>query len=336
MSHTTPNINETQPCKCEKRESVPFLDTECRIKDNKISTNLYKKPTDKNQYLLTSSCHPAENVENIPYSLALRITRICSEVNEREQAYKELKEMLLHREYTPKLVDAAIARARDIPRHVTLREVSGQISNTRPVFVVRYDPRLPKIPNIVIKHWRAMKCQDNYLEEVFQEPPLVAYSRNKNIKDTLIRAKLNKNTRQQRKSHGMKKCGKCKACSYILEGKTVKTNKLNWRINREVNCESSNVIYLVECDKDKCKKKYIGETERCFRERIYEHIKYARNKNLSYATGEHFNLPGHSWQNMKFTVIKKVKENNVIYRQEREKFFIRKFNTFYNGLNKKP
>ena len=99
MSHTTPNTikYETNPCDCEEKESVPFLDTKCRIKDNKISTDLYKKPTDKNQYLLTSSCHPAENVTNIPYSLALRITRICSEVSERDQAYQELKEMLLHR-----------------------------------------------------------------------------------------------------------------------------------------------------------------------------------------------------------------------------------------------
>ena len=181
-----------------------------------------------------------------------------------------------------------------------------------------------------------MRCQDNYLEQVFEEPPLVAYSRNRNIKDTLVRAKVTNKARKQRKLQGMKKCGKCTACSFILEGKTVNTSKIKWRINSEVNCNSQNVIYLLECDKEKCKKKYIGETERCFRDRINEHLNYARNNKSKHTTGEHFNLPGHTWHNMKFTILEKVKENNVIYRQEREKFYIRKFNTFYDGLNKKP
>ena len=53
-----------------------------------------------------------------------------------------------------------------------------------------------------------------------------------------------------------------------------------------------------------------------------------------YATGEHFNLPGHTYQNMKFTIVEKVKKQDIIYRQEREKYFIRKFNTFNEGQMK--
>ena len=79
------------------------------------------------------------------------------------------------------MVEAAIAKARAVPRDVALLEVPRQPSNNRPVFVVSYDPRLPDIPNIVTKHWRAMVTQDNYLQEAFEEPPLVAYKRSKNI-----------------------------------------------------------------------------------------------------------------------------------------------------------
>ena len=32
----------------------------------------------------------------------------------------------------------------------------------------------------------------------------------------------------------------------------------------------------------------------------------------------------------------KRKKSDIIYRKEREQFFIRKFNTFYKGLNKMP
>ena len=55
-----------------------FLDTVSRIESGKLIVDLYSKPTDKHQYLLPSSCHPKQCIQNIPYSLALRIRRICS------------------------------------------------------------------------------------------------------------------------------------------------------------------------------------------------------------------------------------------------------------------
>ena len=276
-------------------------------------------------------------VENVPYSLALRITRICSEPQSRERRFEELKEMLIDRDYTPKLVEAAIAKARALPREVALREVSRQDSTNRPVFVVRDDPRLPKIPKIVNKHWRAMVSQDTYIKEVFEEPPLVAFKRNQNLKELLIRAKVMPNRmKKRRKLRGMKKCGKCVVCSFIKEGKSIKNKESLWTINEEYNCNTKNVVYMLECDKDNCKKRYIGETNREVKERIKEHIGYAKNNKTLYATGEHFNLPGHTYQNMKFTIVEKVKKQDIIYRQEREKYFIQKFNTFYDGINKMP
>ena len=86
--------------------------------------------------------------------------------------FKELKSMLLEREYPPGIIDAAIAKARAVPRSVALRRVPRQQTNTRPAFVVCYDPRLPSIPKITKKHWRSMAAEDKYLESVFPEPPL--------------------------------------------------------------------------------------------------------------------------------------------------------------------
>ena len=58
------------PYKCE---NMP-----CNIinVNNKIIVDLYRKSTDRNMYLRTSSCHPNSVTDNIPYSLALRIVRI--------------------------------------------------------------------------------------------------------------------------------------------------------------------------------------------------------------------------------------------------------------------
>ena len=145
-------------------------------------TDLYRKDTDRNQYLLPSSCHPAHVTQNIPFSLALRIVRICSFKEDREKRFLELKNLLLSRDYRPKIIDSAIERARNVPRNEALQKVDKEKNSTRPVFIIHYDPKLPSIPAIVQKHWRTM-IQDPRLKEVFPAPPLVAYKRPQNIRE---------------------------------------------------------------------------------------------------------------------------------------------------------
>ena len=147
--------------------------------------------------------------------------------------------------------------------------------------------------------------------------------------------------RQPRIKKGVTRCTKRLACSYLKEGNTIEgrdyTNKkFTWKIGRSISCQSRNIVYLLECDKSNCRKQYIGVTGQELRERIYQHVGYVRNKITNKATGQHFNLPGHAIHNMKFTVIEQVKSEDPLYGREREKLFIRKFNTFFNGINKEP
>ena len=93
---------------------------------------------------------------------------------------------------------------------------------------------------------------------------------------------------------------------------------------------------MIECSKPNCKARYIGETERFLHDRLCEHIGDVRTKKLEKPVAKHFNQPGHSLSDMTATIIEKVKVNCVQYRKEREKYLIRKFNTFYGGLNLKP
>ena len=154
MSHTVPYQKEDSSlnCNCDISTSLAFLDTSCKILDGKIIVDLYRKPTDRNQYLLTSSCHPAHVTSNIPFSLALRIVRICSLTSDRDKRLSELKNLLLERNYRPGIINAAIERAKNIPRVETLKKIESESKNQRPVFVITYDPRLPSITNIVKKH----------------------------------------------------------------------------------------------------------------------------------------------------------------------------------------
>ena len=108
MNHTTPSAPTSEnpatppPCACCTGNSLPFLDTSCSIRDGKIIVDLHRKPTDRNQYLLPSSCHPAHVTKNIPFSLAYRIVRICSEQETRDKRLEELKQLLLDRGYKKK------------------------------------------------------------------------------------------------------------------------------------------------------------------------------------------------------------------------------------------
>ena len=59
--------------------TLPFpSSTLLALSEGVLSTDLYSKPTDTNQYLLPSSCHPPHVTKSMPYSQALRIRRICS------------------------------------------------------------------------------------------------------------------------------------------------------------------------------------------------------------------------------------------------------------------
>ena len=93
MSHTVPENNnlDLESCSCPPLKSISYLDTLCKIKEGKIITELYRKPTDKNQYLLTSSCDPIDCFKSIPFSLAMRIVRICSGTQARDNRLQELK-----------------------------------------------------------------------------------------------------------------------------------------------------------------------------------------------------------------------------------------------------
>ena len=112
-------------------------------------------------------------------------------------------------------------------------------------------------------------------------------------------------------------------------------NKPKWSINKRVDCNSSNIIYLIECNIDTCKERYIGETERRLKDRLADHRAYVTSKVVTQPTGAHFNLPGHSVANLTVTILEKVKNKCAIYRKERERFYIQKLNTLHEGMNKR-
>ena len=132
----------------------------------------------------------------------------------------------------------------------------------------------------------------------------------------------------------MNKCARqCTACPYIKTGKEVKMREnKSWKISKNMTCESFNIVYLLECNK--CQNKYIGTTGHQLKHRLAEHRGYIINQVVNRSTGAHFNLPGHSLANLTVTILEQTRSSDAEYRKEREKYFIRKFDTFNNGINR--
>ena len=215
-----------------------------------------------------------------------------------------------------------------------------KIKQSRPVFIIEYDPRLPSITSIARRHWRSMVARDPKLEEVFPHPPLVAYRVAPNLRSKLVRAKVPPApaTRPRRTVPGMRRCGKaaCSACPYIQQGKTFRAKSTHYSVDItcEADCNTSNVVYAICCGVPRCGLQYIGQTSKMLKERLRQHLNYV-DRNVE-ATGRHFNLPGHDKSNLSITIVEKIHNRDVWVREEIESMHIRKANTYYKGINLKP
>ena len=59
---------------------------------------------------------------------------------------------------------------------------------------------------------------------------------------------------------------------------------------------------------------------------LYQHVQNVQTSaNDDTATGQHFNIPGHTLSDMTVTVLEKVKTSDMMYRKECDKYLIRKF-----------
>ena len=132
---------------------IPFLDMTVSInEEGQIITDLYKKETARVQYLLPSSCHPAHITKNIPFSLAYRLKRICSEPEIFSKRLEELRHDLISRNYNPKIIETAFQKVKCIPRQEALKNVVRSKTSDREPFCVTYHPSLPSVAQTVRNH----------------------------------------------------------------------------------------------------------------------------------------------------------------------------------------
>ena len=137
---------------------------------------------------------------------------------------------------------------------------------------------------------------------------MITFRRPPNLKDKLLRAKIPIiSSRPRRKTPGMRRCRfVCVTCPYVHPGKVLTATATNLRleIQSEVDCQTSNLVYLINCNK--CREQYIGQSGKTLAQRFRQHRGYVINKELDKATGAPFNLPGHTMVDMTVSVVEKI------------------------------
>jgi len=128
-------------------------------------------------------------------------------------------------------------------------------------------------------------------------------------------------------------------------------NGTKYDIRASLNCRSSNVIYLINCQRC-AQTQYVGETGQAVHKRIYGHrhnishfdpatyqhpltlTQDATYRHEDTMVAKHFNEDGHSIDDMTVTVIEQVHSLDTALRRRREKFWRHQLQTNYpDGLN---
>ena len=88
------------------KNEIAFLECKLNLFENKLTKDLYVKPTDTHQYLDYTSSHPESTLKkSIVYSQTLRLRRICSFEIDFLKDKNEMKSWFLKRGYPERLID---------------------------------------------------------------------------------------------------------------------------------------------------------------------------------------------------------------------------------------
>ena len=310
-------------------EEIPFLDVLVKLKDSTISTSLYTKPTDIHKFLDFNSSHPLSLKRSIVYSQGLRIKRICSDNDDFQHQLAIFVSHLLSCGYPLRLINKEIRKLSN-SRRSELLEYKIKNPSSRIPMVFDYHPSVEILSKILRNDYKILR-DDESLCNLFSQPPLHAKRQTSNLGSILTSSSLP----SKNKTTGNRKCLKprCQVCNIINCEPNFQPPGTNVVIKPPaLTCDSPNVIYLLSCDR--CPHgNYIGETSNPFRFRLNYHKKTIRDNTKGYPVAEHFNLPDHSIDDLKCTLISSGFKSPFC-RKRREMQWILKLKTHTSGLNR--
>jgi hypothetical protein len=341
------------------KKSIDFLDITILFdqKNRKLSTDLFRKPTDRQAYLNFYSNHPRHVKNAIPVSVSNRIVKICSSKEFYNKNIAIFRQKLVEQQYPNTLIDGMIVEYDALNQNVShdAEEIvsiepncvgSSNVTDNSDVvnvvdstdvtrFITTFASDLPNVNAILRKHFGILK---NSKFNAFVSPPEVTFRKAKNLGSFLVHSSL-KNVPSPNSDIGdplvvdkypCSTPNRCNMCLYRIKSDSIynSNNKFLFEINEIIACNDPLVVYLLVCQI--CNIQYVGQAKK-FRQRWHNH------KNRLAFTGKnpmfiHFDETGHDIENFRFALLKKCTDANHLNREE--KLLIRRFEVITNGLNR--
>ena len=291
------SCHETIKFTMEKsRTEIAFLDTKVRLNKGELSTELYTKPTDSHNYLRYNSSHPKHVMKAIPYSQLTRIKRICTDQEDFVKYGKRLCHHFLRHGYPHDVVHSAMVKAGNLNRMDLLKPKCKAATAEAFICITRYHPTCSPIAEILKNNWEIL-ARNKSTAWIFDSGYKIAYRRPKNLRDLLVRARIKTDdevSEQEPIRFGNCNNPRCRYCPKIVRhGRITNTagKKYFWTYTN-VNCNSNNLVYCLECKV--CRIKYVGQTKNTIKQRFQQHFYLISKKSQAHYVSKHFNGADHN------------------------------------------
>ena len=171
----------------QSRTEIDFLDTHLSLSNNRITTLLFKKPTDRSLLLHFNSNHPDNTKESIIYSQAIRYNTSIQDDDTLQTELYNLTRTLLARRYPLKLINKKIMKALTKSREEFLQNTEKPTETNILPIILHHNKSNKKTKRQIQQHWNIME-NDSDLSKIIPTRPTMAYKRNKTIGNTLVRS----------------------------------------------------------------------------------------------------------------------------------------------------
>ena len=157
--------------------------------------------------------------------------------------------------YKQKAVNEQFKKALSVSREDTLKKVKKVLKEDRLILSLPYDRRMTGITSILHQHWSYSIKVNPDLKKAFPNPPMISYTRPKNLRDILVRSQLppQKAGKGLRRRVGFKRCNmiRCETCPFTKNTTThtCKFTNKTFPIKEELSCHTENTIYSLTCTK---------------------------------------------------------------------------------------
>ena len=305
-------------------ESIPMLDTKLYIKDRRIESTIFYKPTDGHAYLKYDSEHPVGLKKSIPYSQFLRLKRIISEEDTFLEKAEEMSAFLINRDYPRKVVRDALRKANNISREEALTPKTKPDGQDILTFPLTFSSMNRKVAAAILKRYISLQ-NDPLIGKAFTLRPTIAYKRGPCLGKSLTCTKITESVNNIVRGTFPCKHKLCKCCIYTNEDPVFIGPKGSVNAEGRFTCSTRQVIYCISCKC--CPSIYIGETGKQLKTRFQVHRRDVERyteepssvKNPSKVV-KHFSEPGHSVSDMLVGIICVVEDRKE--RMDREQKII--------------